>query len=98
MKMFLWAISGTAVAGLTFWMVYSNEAVPARPLPLFALALVDGFAAIGALWMLYMAIRHEKRPLPWILLACIPYFFLGYYFERIRPRGLGRGSRLHTLR
>ena len=36
--------------------------------------------------MMYMAIRHEKRPLPIILLAFLPYTFLWYYFERVKPQ------------
>jgi len=36
--------------------------------------------------MLYMVIRHERRIKPYVLLAFIPYFFLGYYFERVRGR------------
>ena len=39
----------------------------------------------GAFWLLYVAVRFEKHPLPFILLAFLPYGFLGYYFERVRP-------------
>ena len=38
------------------------------------------------LLVLYIVIRYEKQPLPYILLAFIPYFSLGYYFERVRGR------------
>jgi hypothetical protein len=87
MRMFLWAILGLAVAGCAFWIVTSTVTIPAGPLPLLGLALVFGVSPIGTFWMIYMAIRYERRPLPWLLLAFIPYFFLGYYFERVRRRG-----------
>jgi hypothetical protein len=35
--------------------------------------------------MLYIAVRYEKRPLQFALLSVIPYTFLWYYFERVRP-------------
>ncbi len=35
--------------------------------------------------MLYIAVRHEKHPLKFILLAFIPYSFIWYYFECVRP-------------
>lgn len=86
MKMCLWAIFGFAIAGVAFWIVTSTETVPPRPLPLLGLALVFGVSPIGTFWMLYRVIRYEKRPFPFILLAFVPYFFLGYYFERVRGR------------
>jgi hypothetical protein len=39
---------------------------------------------IGAFWMIYVAIRREHSPLPWVLLACVPYAFLWYYFDRVK--------------
>jgi hypothetical protein len=83
-KMFLWATFGFAVAGVAFWIVTSTETVPPRPLPLLVLALVFGVSPLGAFWMLYRVIRYERHPFPFILLAFIPYFFLGYYIERVR--------------
>lgn len=88
MKMFLWAAVGILVAGFAFWIVTSTVTIPERPLPLLLLALVFGVSPLGGFWMLYMAVRYEKRPLPYILLAFIPYFFLGYYFERVRGKNL----------
>jgi len=39
------------------------------------------------LWMLYQAIRYEARPLWYVLLvACVPFSYVWYYFERYRPR------------
>ena len=98
MKMFLWAILGLAVAGLAFWIVTSIETVPPRPIPLLVLALVFGVGPLGSFWIMYMAIRYEKHPLPYVLLAFIPYFFLGYYLERVQGRrGLKGDLRTRTL-
>jgi len=45
--------------------------------------------------MMYMSIRYEKKPLPFVLLALlIPFTFLWYYFERVRPGKLGRNRDL----
>jgi hypothetical protein len=41
---------------------------------------------IGAFWMLYHCFRYEARPLPFVFIACIPYGFAWYYFERVRGR------------
>jgi hypothetical protein len=42
---------------------------------------------ICGMWMLYQAIRYEAKPLPYILLvAFVPFSYVWYYFERVRPR------------
>jgi hypothetical protein len=43
-------------------------------------------APIGAFWMLYDCSRREKPPFIYFLLAFIPYAFVWYYFDRVRPR------------
>ena len=92
MKSFLWVTIGLIVSGLAFWIVTSTETVPARPLPILVLALIFAVSPLGSFWMMYMAIRYEENPLPYILLAFIPYYSLGYYFERVRGRQLTRGT------
>ena len=84
MKKLLWAIFGSSVAGVAFWIVTSTETVPPRPLPILVLALIFVVGPIGSFWMMYRVIRYERHPFPYVLLAFIPYFFLGYYFERVR--------------
>ena len=84
MKIVLWILLGLVATGIVFWMLV-NQRIPQNP---FAEMLVFVFFAapsVGAFWLLYMAVRFEKHPLPFILLAFIPYGFLGYYFERVRP-------------
>jgi hypothetical protein len=93
MKMLLWAIVAFAATGFAFWFVTSTATVSPHPLLIIPLGLIFCAAPLGTFWMLYMVIRHEGRPLPYILLAFIPFFFLGYYFERIRGKRLGNGSR-----
>lgn len=90
MKMFLWAIVGLAVAGLAFWLISSTATVPPHPALILVLALIFGISPFGTFWMLYIVIRYEKKPLPYILLAFVPYFSLGYYFERVRGRQMVR--------
>jgi hypothetical protein len=36
--------------------------------------------------MLFVVIRYERHPLPWILLSFVPFFAVGYYFERVRRK------------
>lgn len=88
-RMFLWAILGFAVAGSAFWMISSTTTALPQPLSLLILAFVFGVSPVGTFWMLYVVIRHERRPLPYVLLAFIPYFSVGYYFERFRRNRLG---------
>jgi hypothetical protein len=60
--------------------------IPPTPINLLWLALLFGISPLGSFWMLFMAIRYEKHPLKYVLLAFIPYYFLAYYFERVRDR------------
>ena len=88
-----WAAIGCGVAGLAFWIVTTTETIPPKPFPLLILFLVFGFGPVGGFWMMYMAIRYEARPFRYLLLAFVPYYFIGYYFERIRGRNLSYHSR-----
>jgi hypothetical protein len=46
----------------------------------------------GAFWMVYRAVRYEERPLPTVALACLPYSYIWYYFERVRGQPHRRGQ------
>ena len=86
MKLFLWIIVGFVTLGLAFWIVTTSEN-PQNSFLMILVVLVFGVPPLGAFWMLYMAIRYEKHPLPMMILAFfVPYTFLWYYFERVRPR------------
>ena len=91
MMKLLWILLGFAVAGLAFWTITSEG--PENPFLVFAVVVVFAVAPIGAFWMLYMAIRYETHPLLMVLMAFVPYAFLWYYFERVRPGKLSRGIR-----
>jgi hypothetical protein len=96
MKLALWVLLGFVVTGLAFWMVTIPQ-VPRDPFFMFLIVAVFAAPPIGAFWMMYMSIRYEKHPLPTILLAFIPYCFLWYYFERVRPgKHLSRNSEIST--
>jgi len=85
MKVILWIILGLLVTGLAFWMI-TMPGILRNPALVFLVIVVFATPPVGAFWMLYMSIRHEKNPFPMILLALLPYSFLWYYFERVRPR------------
>jgi hypothetical protein len=85
MKLFLWVILGIVVLGLAAWMI--TVPGPPRGPVLFLFVIIFAVPPVGAFWMLYQVIRYEKQPLPLILLAFfVPFVFLWYYFERVRPR------------
>jgi len=45
-------------------------------------------------WMLYQVIRYEPRLLPYVLIALfIPFAWVWYYLERVRPRSLHKKAR-----
>ncbi len=85
MKMVLYVLLGFAVAGFAFWAV-TAPGTSQNPLFVALLVVVFSIAPIGSFWMMYQAIRYEKNPWPLILCAMfIPFSFLWYYFERVRP-------------
>jgi hypothetical protein len=84
-SMILWVLAGLAVAGLCFWMIATPGPPATRTIGMVLYVLATLATAIGTFWMWYMAVRHEPRPLLFILLAFIPFTFLWYYFERVRP-------------
>jgi hypothetical protein len=84
MKLLLWVLLGFAVTGLAFYVVISSW-FPKNPISEFLIFMFFCAPSVGAFWMLYVTIRNERHPLPIILLAFLPYAFLWYYFERVRP-------------
>jgi hypothetical protein len=85
MKLFLWVFLGLAITGLAFWFAISPW-FPRNPLAEDSIVLFFMAPSVGAFWMLYMAIRYERRPILYVALAFIPYTFLWYYFNRVKPR------------
>jgi len=79
-----WAVAAVGLNCLMAWVVF-GPLFTKNPITLFLIVAVFLAANIGTIWMLYVSIRSEKHPFPFILLAFIPYAFLWYYFERVRP-------------
>ena len=91
MKLFLYVLGGMAVIGLAFFVITRTQIPIDNPFLMIAVVGLFAFAPLGGFWMAYMAIRYEKNPLPLVLLALfVPFTFLWYYFERVRPRKLTR--------
>ena len=84
MRILPWTLAGFAVTGLAFYAVVSPW-FPKNSVTQLLAVLFFGAPTLGAFWMLYTAIRNERNPLPIVLLAFLPYAFLWYYFERVRP-------------
>ena len=91
MKLFMWILLGFVVAGLAFWTIATEG--PQNPFLVFLVVVVFAVPPVGAFWMLYVAIRYEMHPLPMVFMAFVPYAFLWYYFERVRPGKLIRENR-----
>ena len=84
MKTFVWILFIAILCGFAAWVVIGPW-FPKNPVVIFALAVFFGVPNLGAIWMLYVSVRFEQRPLPLVILAFVPYSFLWYYFERVRP-------------
>ena len=86
MKLLLYVVGGLlAGIGATF-LLLQGPSPESNPLVAVAFVILYAIAPLGGFWMMYMSIRYEKNPWPMILLALIPFSFLWYYFERVRPR------------
>jgi len=101
MKSFLWPVVGLAIAGLLVCIAVNTATVSPHLvsqvfIALYALLTVA--AALGAFWMLYTAIRYERDPLPYILLAFIPFYWFGYYLDRVRSERLRNRKQLRRFR
>lgn len=90
-KFLLWVLLSFVVGGVSFWAIVT-ERLP-NPLLVFVVVVVFALPPLGSFWTLYTAIRYEKEPLPMVLAAMVPYSFLWYYFERVRPGKLTRTVR-----
>jgi len=87
-KLWLYSVGGSIVAVLSvFLLLFLGRNQDPNSLLMFII-VAPPFAvpALGALWMIKTIIREEPRPWPLIALAgFIPFAFLWYYFERVRP-------------
>ena len=90
MKLALYAVGGFVGLLLAVALLALGPSPDNNPAMLFAFYVLFGISPLGAFWMMYMAIRYEKNPFSLILLAFIPFTFLWYYFERVRPSKVRR--------
>jgi hypothetical protein len=90
MKLLLYVAGGFVAMGLAVVLITRGQPPNSHPALLIAFVALFGVPPVGAFWMMYMSIRHEKNPLPMILLAFIPFTFLWYYVERVRPKTVSR--------
>jgi hypothetical protein len=84
MRTLLWVLLIGGLTLVALWIVMA----PWFPQNIFVITIVAalfGLSSLGGFWMLYMAIRHERHPLRFVGLSLLPYAFIWYYFERVRP-------------
>jgi hypothetical protein len=90
-KLLLYIAGGFLAMALAALLITRGQAPDSNPLILSAFVALFFVAPLGAFWMMSMSIRYEKHPLPMVLLAAfIPFTFLWYYAERVRPGKLRR--------
>ncbi len=90
MKAVLYTIGAFIIFALVAFLITLVPGPPTGPV-LFAIWVLFAIPPLGAFWMMYMAARYERDPVSLILLAIfIPFTFVWYYFERVRPRGVRR--------
>ena len=86
MKVMLYIVLGFVAIAIAALLITGGRAPDSGPVTLFLFITLFAVAPLGSFWMMYVSIRYEKKPLPMILLAAfVPFAFLWYYFERIRP-------------
>ncbi len=91
MKLMLYIIFGFVIHILALLFITRGEAPAGHPAMMLGLMFLFAIPPLGGFWMAYMAIRYQKRPFGMLILAlCIPYAFVWYYFERVRPGKLER--------
>jgi hypothetical protein len=83
MKRVLWLVLLGGATWFALWEVTS----PSRASGPGLVFIVVFFALhpFGAAWMIHTILRSEKRAAKFFLLALVPYSFVWYYFERVRP-------------
>jgi hypothetical protein len=90
-KLVLYVVFGFLVMMAAILLLVRGAVPDTHPLAMLGLVILFGIPPFGAFWMMYVSIRYEKRPVPLLLLALlIPFSFLWYYFERVRPGKLAR--------
>jgi hypothetical protein len=84
MRTLLWIFLIGGLTLLAFWVVVGPW-FPQNSVVIGAIAASFGLSASGGFWMLYMAVRYERHPLRFVALSLLPFAFIWYYVERVRP-------------
>jgi hypothetical protein len=82
---FVFALVSVCAVGIMFYVGFDHTPVASRIAVGYFL-----FLSIGPYWMLYDAWQHDKKFTRQMWLFFVPGGFLWYYFERFRPRQLGK--------
>lgn len=90
MRLWFYIPAGFLAMAAAALLITSGKAPDSSPVILLAFVALFFIPPLGAFWMMYMSIRHEKNPFPMVLLAFVPFSFLWYYFERVRPKRSGK--------
>jgi len=80
----LWVLLIGTVTAVALWIVIGPW-FPQNVLVITSVASFFGLSALGGFWMLYMAVRYERDPVRFVGLSLVPFAFIWYYFERVRP-------------
>jgi hypothetical protein len=94
MKVLLYVVLGFLILAAAALLIARGQAPDSNPAVLFAFLVLFAIPPLGAFWMMYMSIRYEKNPFPIVLLAFIPFTFVWFYFERVRPGKLPKNRNI----
>jgi hypothetical protein len=66
------------------WL-FITDWTPQNSIEVAVLSVFCTVYPLGAYWMLYRVVRYEAHLFPYIALSFVPFYFLKYYVERVRP-------------
>ena len=88
MRTLLHVLIALALTCIAIFTVISSW-YPKNAAEMFAAGAYVAFASIGQWWMIFMIVRQERKMWRLIWVALLPFSFIWYYFERVRPRRAG---------
>ena len=102
MKRLVWLCLGVLsfAFGLTmvFFYPFRNpflEEIGTAAVVIMPILFLQPFCGI---WMLYQVIRYEVKPLPYLfLIAFVPFSYIWYYIEKVRPRKEARTKGMQAI-
>jgi len=86
---FLGGMAGICLGLFFIVLIGRGQSPEDNPALMVAMVALFAIAPFGAFWMMKTALHEEPKPWPLISLACfVPFAFLWYYFERVKPARL----------